>query len=481
MAFPIKKASFQWQDYLRILIRRRWYFTVPAVVVFVAICIWSLFLPRVYKAHTLIHVEEEKIINPLISDLAVSASVSSRLDTLREEILSWPRLVELVTKLDMAQDVRSKIGFEKLILNIRKRIEVNMRGNNLIKIAYEDPDPYLAQRVVQTISDVFIEANLMSQTQESQVAIDFIRKQLSVYEQKLEGSEKIHGLFEIRAQLEELERDRRVIEEQMAGQRKVIISEVTTQANPVSAQLRQRLASLELELTTVLADSTEAHPRVIMLRREIDETRTRLQQETESIVASEKSSSNPIYQALDEKLKDVEVTIQTLKDKEASLLPEEVITESADFEPAISQHDLATAARNTRVNEQIYAMLLNKLETAHITERLEVSKQGTRFHILEPARLPLRPIKPNLAQILLFGLFAALACGAAGVVVIEMFDHSVHNQEEAKLAININFLGAIPKIVTDSDRNETVKKRQDVLKQLLSPLAGIKKRIPTWS
>ncbi|MBI2870606.1 MAG: hypothetical protein HYY14_02720 [Candidatus Omnitrophica bacterium] len=473
MAFPIKRSDIDWRDYWRLLVRRRWFFVVPAASIFLVIFLWSLTLPRVYRADTLIRVEEEKMINPLIKDLAVSTSVRSRLDTLREEILSWPRIVELVTKLDMAKKIRSKLAFENLVEDIRRRIEVKMKGEELITISFEDRHPAVAQKVVQTITDVFIEANLMSQTEESRVAIDFVTRQLGVYEGKLEHSEKLKTLYEIHVRLEELERDRTIIVEQMSGQRKVVVAEVMTQANPVMVHLRERLAGLEMELTDALVDSTEAHPRVIMLRRDIAETKARLSQESESIVASEKSTTNPIYQALEERLKSMEVEILALHAKEKEL--KEVI--GIDTGEKIAQHDLATAERNNRVNEQIYAMLLNKLETAHITERLEASKQGTRFEIIEPPRLPLKPIKPERLKIIFMGLLLALGCGAGCVVLAETFDHTVRTAEEARAMLKLSFLGAIPKIVTDEDRTQARLKREEELRRIISAIPFIGRRL----
>ena len=58
-------------------------------------------------------------------------------------------------------------------------------------------------------------------------------------------------------------------------------------------------------------------------------------------------------------------------------------------------------ARDMRVNENIYNMLLQKLETAKITQRLEASKEGTRYTVIDPPRLPLTPSKPKKLMVIL--------------------------------------------------------------------------------
>ena len=98
-----------------------------------------------------------------------------------------------------------------------------------------------------------------------------------------------------------------------------------------------------------------------------------------------------------------------------------------------------------------YADSLKRLETAKITQRLEASKDGTRYTILDPARLPLRPIKPKKVLVLLFALFAGF-CGGGGLVFLaEIFDHSFLGIDEAKEHLELPVLGGISKIITESD------------------------------
>ena len=108
-------------------------------------------------------------------------------------------------------------------------------------------------------------------------------------------------------------------------------------------------------------------------------------------------------------------------------------------------------ARDAKVNEQLYNILLERLETAKITQSLEASKEGTRYTILDPARLPLKPIKPNKIIILMMGLFLGVCAGVSSVFISEMLDHSFLDVEGAKAALGIPVLGAISKIVTQAD------------------------------
>ena len=108
-------------------------------------------------------------------------------------------------------------------------------------------------------------------------------------------------------------------------------------------------------------------------------------------------------------------------------------------------------ARDIGVNQTIYNMLLQRLETAKITQRLETSREGTRYTVLDPARLPLSPVKPNKLVIMLLGLCIGLACGAGLAFMSEFMDQSVLDVEDAKLSFTLPLLGAIPRITTQEE------------------------------
>ena len=176
-------------DYLKMVFRRKWLLIIPIVIGLIGGVIALNILPKIYRASTLILVEEGRIINPLISGLAVSTSTSQRLVVLREQILGWDRINQLITSLNLAKDVRSQIQFEGLVKNLRRNIRVGLRSDNIISIYYEGQDPVNVQNIVKTITDIFIAENLKQQNSETENAIAFIDDQLGLYQKQLKQSE----------------------------------------------------------------------------------------------------------------------------------------------------------------------------------------------------------------------------------------------------------------------------------------------------
>lgn len=385
------KQEINWQDYLHIFLRRKWLFIIPFLVILSATIVISFFLPKVYEAKAIILVEEGKMINPLLKNLAVSSSVGERLHMLKEEILSWPRMVQLVEEMGLNKNKNNPLEFEKLITDTRKQISVSMRGEDVITISYQGQDPLVTQEIVNTITDILIRRNLDTQNEEANTAIDFIQDQLGVYKKRLESSEEALRQFK----------------------------ETYGLQMPLAVQINTELAKLESELTTLLVDCTEEHPRVKELRSQMQSLKEKRAEQIQR--AAENVKANP----------------------------KEYI-EIAESAPKQEQ-ELARLTRDTQINEKIYAMLLEKLESARISQQLEVSENKTKFKIVEPARLPLKPIKPNKVKFTLMGLILGLMAGFGCIYLAEYTDRSFKGIEELKLFFNLPVLGAIPRIITEED------------------------------
>lgn len=392
--------------YVKVFFRRKQLFLTPVLLGLFAGIAAGFLLPKTYESSTVILVEEGRVLNPLIQGLAISTSLAERLKTLREQILSWDRLVRLVKKLELSKGIHSQYEYERLILDLREQILVQLRGTNLIRIAFQGRDPLLTQTVVKTVTDIFIEENIAMQNRETETAISFIDDQLKVYKRKIKESE---------------------------------------------------LSAKEEELNNLLVDSTELHPRVKELRAEI----AKLREEAESgnfEVKPTPQTTNPIITQIQEEISRLQTTAAVAQEAapaaDGTSPPTQGLPNQNLYNLLLLDTMHAAVARDIRVNEQIYNMLLQRLETAKITRRLEASQEGTRYTILDPARLPLRPVKPNKILTALIGAFLGAAVGMTIIFSVEFFDRSFLSVDEAKGFLRGPILGAISKITTERELEE---------------------------
>ena len=104
---------------------------------------------------------------------------------------------------------------------------------------------------------------------------------------------------------------------------------------------------------------------------------------------------------------------------------------------------MAKLQRDYAVNESIYQRLLQRLETAKISQTLEESDSGTKFRVLEPPRLPLIPVKPNKPLFVFGGLIVGLGLGVVLVYLLELSDNTIRSVDEARGFLDFPVIGSI--------------------------------------
>ncbi len=386
-------------NYMKIFFRRKELILIPAFIGLIFGVCTGYIMPKKFKSSTVMLVQEGKTDNPLFEKLAVSTTVEQRLVGIRESILGWTSLVELVKRLDLDRDIETKVEYEELISSLKKNMKIRLRGGNILYLSYVGDGAQETQAVVKNITDIFINKNLEAQNRETSDAISFIEEQLHVYLGKIKSAE---------------------------------------------------IATLQDQLDTLLLDSTERHPLVKELGTQIAAKKAALKKQnleyTEAINFSSQQTQ-PLVSKIQKALDALEGEESVSKINE----PQNLLV-SVNLEK--------TLARDVNVNEEIYNMLLQRIETAKITQRLQSSKEGTHYKIIDPPRIALRPFKPNKILVALIGLFLGVVTGVGLVLASEFLDKSFIDVEEAKEYLGVALFGAISKINTpESIRKEKEKKR----------------------
>ncbi len=376
-------------DYMQVFFRRKNFFIFPFLLAVFISVIMGFVLPKTYQSGALILIEEEKVINPLISGLAISTSVGERLRIIREQILSWDSLTELVRRLDMDKGVKSTYEYEELVKKIRNEIEVEMLGPQLVSIIYQGQDPEQVQMVTKTITDIFIRQNMESQTRETDVAVSFLEDQLGFYRRKIREDE---------------------------------------------------LARLREELDALLVDSTGEHPLVRDLNEKIAKLEKEMAEDSELKLPAKSTDSNDRILSY--------LLFQDKTNKSSELGGSAAANPLGQFVPDEGM------LLDSGINQEIYGMLRRRLETARITRQLENFKEGTRFSIIDPPRLPLRPVSPDRLGLLLVGVVFGCMLGYGGVMAGEALDQSFRSVNEARTALDRPVIGAISMIITEDEFNQ---------------------------
>ena len=108
--------------------------------------------------------------------------------------------------------------------------------------------------------------------------------------------------------------------------------------------------------------------------------------------------------------------------------------------------------------------LSKKYMESKVSHALEKEQKGERFTIIDAARLPEKPVSPNIPAILLIAVVFGLGAGVGTAAIGQFGDRSVRTSEELARATGFPVLAAIPEIVTIKE----IIRRRNLRKMLLA-------------
>jgi uncharacterized protein involved in exopolysaccharide biosynthesis len=110
------------------------------------------------------------------------------------------------------------------------------------------------------------------------------------------------------------------------------------------------------------------------------------------------------------------------------------------------EQELALLTRDYDLLKTNYQSLMDKKMQAQMAQNLERKQQGEQFKILDPARVPEKPVKPDRDKILLIGAVIGLALGLGLTWFRESMDQSFHTVSEVESYLELSVVAMIPNL-----------------------------------
>src|SRR5436309_924723 len=118
------------------------------------------------------------------------------------------------------------------------------------------------------------------------------------------------------------------------------------------------------------------------------------------------------------------------------------------------EQEMVDLTRNYDISKARYESLLGKSYAADMSNELDSQEKGERFVILDPARVPEKPFKPNRRRLMAFSFFISFFCSIGVVIAKTYLDPRVKTEREIRVAYPepIPLLASIPLIQSPLER-----------------------------
>jgi len=468
-------------DYIQILKRRRWSLILPFVSVFLMAFIIAVMLPPVYKSVSTILIEEQEIPSDFVIT-TVTSYAEQRLMSINQRIMSASRLMDIINRFNLYKDKKDRWTNEEIIEKMRQDVkmepisaEVTDRrtgrpstATTAFTLSFEGTgDPVVIQRVADRITSLFLEENQKVRARQTSETSKFIenemlnvKTQLTEIEKQIAAFKEKHinelpELFQVNMQsLNNIEVNLDRAKEQLRSLKEREGSLQTQIAAIISDSKnldKKRLDELRLQMVYLKTRFSDQYPDVVKIGAEIAEIEKKLSNTDRSLKKHDDREDNPAYISMRSQLSATQADIESVNrqirdlDKKSNDYRNRI-----EATPRIEEQYKAIAMEQINTKAK-YDDLMRKLMESKVAEGLEKEQKGERFTLIDAARLPEKPYKPNRLAIILIGVVLGIGAGVGLAAVIEFSDDAVRSEKRLVSATSFPVLSVIPKIITETE------------------------------
>lgn len=367
------------------------------------------------------------------------------------------------------------------------------RGLDVVEISAQSPSPYEAALIANVYSEEYRILNLEMNRNQLTLVKNFLEEQrdeknseLNAAEETLKEFQQKGGIIALdeRANslitvLSQFEAQQSATQVDLMASNKVLENLRTEleKQNPRMSDYLQSLSSqtyikaiqdeiVKLEINKQLAmsktnDIKSDSPVIREYDRKISELKSQLDKELQTLKAGIFASSPEEVKELTQKIIEEEVKNQSLRTSEKELGQIVKNYEARFNELPKTTIELARLKRKSEALEKLYLLVEQRYQEALINEQ----SQPGNVVIIDAARKPTHPAKPNRLLIILVGLVFGAGLAIGYVFIKNYFDDTIKTPDDIENK-NINVLAWIPKIeglgLTDSKEFQfIVSKRPD--------------------
>lgn len=495
-----KRPEFNPTSLVRMLWKRKgsaaliWALTSAATVIVVA-----RLQPR-YSAESVVLVESQKIPENYVA-ATVHVDLSERLDRLKQEVLSYDRLLGLIRQYDLYPSLRGTVPEPEIVRAMRDDVGITLERAwsaerpGAFRVSYMGAKPEATAAVVNQISRFFIDENRRGRQAQAEAISQFLENQMAQSKKNLEAQEArlkqykvtyngelpeqqaelIASLGQGKAELEGVKQElSRVQQNKILLQNSLNgISEIIRLRQQVAQERSAAMAALESRPEQEVKLSDRLRTNLSALRLRYGNSHPEVQRAAEELAAAEAAERNSARQAkaapkasanarpledfaaataaeqdriaeINAQLAAADKDISDLHTREQRILAEVHNVEQRLAKLPIREQQLATVMRDYQISKSTYQSQLEKKLSADVASDMEKKHQAETFTILEEARIPEKPVRPRKTLLTIGGSLAGLVAGLMVGLALELKDGVVLGEWE--LPAGTDILARVPRM-----------------------------------
>ena len=451
-------------EYMRVLLRNRWFIAICGVTGLIAALIISLSMRAEYEATARMDVELDNL-NPLVAERLApeGTQISTKLETQLSILESDAIAKNVIDDLKLVANCKfSKVACSSPVIPFRDMtpkvrtslLEVYHKGfhaelvprTQILEVKFRSTDPRLAADVANAVANVDIYQNFRKRVDGVERASSWLNGQLEdvkkqaeeaqsrfvAYQQQMGvvGADENHNLAlnrvdELNRQLSTVQAERIVKEAQyrvaVAGNPELIAAVVP---ESVIQTLRKQQSEVRVRYAELTAKYDENYPRVVQLRSELADIQGGIDQEVRNI-------RQRIQQEYDAARKSEQMLLGALEKQKQDALR----VDASAVQYALLQRDV-------RTSRDLYESLMKKLKDAGIDQGL----RSGDLRLVDEAEIPTSPVRPRLPVNLALGLFGGTLVGIAVAFLRASFDDSVRTPHDVETQSLLPALAIVPRL-----------------------------------
>ena len=499
------------EDFLRVLLKRKWWIFASIVVCLVLGYLGWRYSPKTFKSTVIMTIDSPRIAKEYVKGLAQEGRYNDdpTVIILQQVTLALTNKSILMPILDtLKPDADAElVSSDILMKRLRKSVVLGRPKEGIgISISYTHSEPHMAQAVTALLARNLQEDHMKRRegivettTEFLSVELERVKGDLEVKEHAISDFKRAHmgelpeqmeanlrtldrlqtdltnsseALNKLGERLTALERTIKDFPDQ--GSTGFVLLDREREQRVGNTRLINprvaRLQELKQHLSELLATYKENYPDIVHVKEEI--RRLELVQQgdvsqssgNESEVGKADDSGGVGHKPIDPYLRELmkerseaKSEIAFLKEKQTSAIRQIKELEARVEHTPMREQSLAVLLRDHDNLQKSYQALLDKRTNARLMENYENRQFGEQYRIIEPASLPDVQEPPTLIHFLLGSIMLGCLIGYGSAVGVEIMKTGFRRPEDVEIYLGLPVLASIPTFASPMMGHDSVQ------------------------